>query len=211
MKRIILIALMAVCHAPQAAGAEDKRLVQAKEAARKAQAALQQVQQERDTLRQEQATALAERETLAQQLAQIEARARSGQARQAQTHQALGQAQAELERVRSDLASERARREKAEADAAEATARGQQALLAQRQVTAALSALLEKSVQALAQAEQANRQLHGLGLQAVDAYTQRTPEAMRARSEPFLQIGAVRLEEQAEVLRKAIDAQRVAP
>lgn len=210
--RIILITLMALCaQTTQAAGAEDKRLVQAKEAARKAQAALQQVQQERDALHQQQATTAAEKETLAQQLAQIEARARNGQARQAQTHQALGQAHAELERVRSDLASERSRREKAEADAAEATARGQQALLAQRQVTAALSALLEKSVQALAQAEQANRQLHGLGLQAVDAYTQRTPEAMRTRSEPFLQIGAVRLEEQAEVLRKAMDAQRVAP
>lgn len=210
--RIILITLMALCaQTTQAAGAEDKRLVQAKEAARKAQAALQQVQQERDALHQQQATTAAEKETLAQQLAQIEARARNGQARQAQTHQALGQAHAELERVRSDLASERSRREKAEADAAEATARGQQALLAQRQVTAALSALLEKSVQALAQAEQANRQLHGLGLQAVDAYTQRTPEAMRTRSEPFLQIGVVRLEEQAEVLRKAMDAQRVAP
>jgi chromosome segregation ATPase len=210
--RIILITLMALCaQTTQAAGAEDKRLVQAKEAARKAQAALQQVQQERDALHQQQATTAAEKETLAQQLAQIEARARSGQARQAQTHQALGQAHAELERVRSDLAIERSRREKAEADAAEATARGQLALLAQRQVTAALSALLEKSVQALAQAEQANRQLHGLGLQAVDAYTQRTPESMRARSEPFLQIGAVRLEEQAEVLRKAMDAQRVAP
>jgi hypothetical protein len=33
---------------------------------------------------------------------------------------------------------------------------------------------------------------------------------MRTRSEPFLQIGAVRLEEEAEALRKAMDLQRVA-
>ena len=79
------------------------------------------------------------------------------------------------------------------------------------QVTASVTTLLEKSTAALARAEEANRTLHGLGLQAVDAYTQRTPEAMRTRSEPFLALGAVKLEDEAENLRKALDAQRVVP
>lgn len=65
-------------------------------------------------------------------------------------------------------------------------------------------------MQALGKAEQANRSLHGLGLQAVQAYTERTPEAMRSRSDPFLALGAVRLEDEAEGLREALDAQRVA-
>jgi hypothetical protein len=34
---------------------------------------------------------------------------------------------------------------------------------------------------------------------------------MRTRSEPFLALGAVTLEDEAEGLRKALDAQRVAP
>lgn len=210
MKQALSVLLLALAvQAPHAADANDKRVTQAREAARRAQAALQQAQQERDTLRQQQAAASAEKEGLEQRLTRAQADARSGQAKQAQQQQALAQAQAELERLRHELAAERTQREKAEAAAAEATAKGQQALLAQRQVTASVSALLEKSVQALSRAEQANRTLHGLGLQAVDAYTQRTPEAMRTRSEPFLQIGAVRLEEEAETLRKAMDLHRV--
>lgn len=212
MKRAFATLLLALAaHAPQAADADDKRLALAKEAARRAQAALQQAQQERDTLRQQQAGAAAEQDALTQRLTRAQADARQGQAKQAQQQQALTQAQAELERLRAELAAERTQREKAEAAATDATAHGQQALQAQRQVTAAVSALLEKSVQALGRAEEANRNLHGLGLQAVEAYTQRTPEAMRTRSEPFLQIGAVRLEGEAETLRKAMDLQRVAP
>lgn len=210
-KLILGLALSVSAGLALAADNGDKRLAQAKEAARKAQAALQQAQQERDTLRQQQATTAAEKDALDQRLVKVQAEVRSSQSRQAQQSQALAGAQAELARVRAELADERARREKAEATAAETLAQAQQAVLAQRQVTASVSALLEKSTAALARAEEANRNLHGLGLQAVDAYTQRTPEAMRTRSEPFLALGAVKLEDEAETLRKALDAQRVVP
>ncbi|HEX5682699.1 MAG TPA: hypothetical protein VFY73_01580 [Ideonella sp.] len=193
------------------ADAGDKRLAQAKEAARRAQAALQQAQQERDTLRQQQAAAVAEKDALDERLSKAQADARSSHRRHTEQTQALASAQAELVRVRAELADERALREKAEAAAADTVSQAQQALQAQRQVTASVSALLEKSVAALARAEEANRALHGLGRQAVDAYTQRTPEAMRTRSEPFLALGAVALEDEAEKLRQALDAQRVAP
>ncbi|MFZ5551295.1 MAG: hypothetical protein ACOZJX_21545 [Pseudomonadota bacterium] len=210
-RALVTMMLVLAAQGPYAADANDKRLALAKEAARRAQAALQQAQQERDTLRQQQAGTAAENEAMARQLTQARAEARQEQARQARQQQALTQAEAELERLRAELAAERGQREKTETSAAEAVSRAQAELLAQRQVTASLSALLAKSVQALSRAEEANRQLHGLGLQAVEAYTRRTPEAMRTRSEPFLQIGAVRLEEEAETLRKAMDLQRVAP
>jgi chromosome segregation ATPase len=207
--RTLTIAL-ALAGSVAAHAADDKRLAQAKEAARKAQAALQQTQQERDTLRQQQAAMAAEKTALDERLSKAQADARASQSRHARQAQALAGAEAELARVRAELADERVRREKAEAAAAESIAQAQQALQAQRQVTASVSTLLEKSTAALARAEEANRTLHGLGLQAVDAYTQRTPEAMRTRSEPFLALGAVKLEDEAENLRKALDAQRVA-
>jgi hypothetical protein len=131
--------------------------------------------------------------------------------KQAQQAEALSRAEAELERLRTELAQEQGRREQAERAAAQTRAQGEQALLAQRQVTASVTALLEKSTAALARAEQANRSLHKLALEAVEAYSRRTPEAMRVRDEPFLGLGAVALEEEAENLRKALDAQRVAP
>jgi chromosome segregation ATPase len=207
--RTLTIAL-ALAGSVAAHAADDKRLAQAKEAARKAQAALQQTQQERDTLRQQQAAMTAEKTALDERLSKAQADARASQGRHAQQVQALAGAEAELARVRAELADERVRREKAEASAAEAIAQAQQALQAQRQVTTSVTTLLEKSTTALARAEEANRTLHGLGLQAVDAYTRRTPEAMRTRSEPFLALGAVKLEDEAENLRKALDAQRVA-
>jgi len=211
MIRCAALAVLCSVALAHAADGGDKRLAQAKEVARAAQAALQQAQQERDTLRQQQATDKAEKEQLAQRLSRAEGAARGEQAAKVQQAQALTVAQAELAQLRTELAAEHQRRERAERAAADATAQGQQALASQRQVTAAVTALLEKSVASLARAEQANRTLHGLGLQAVDAYTQRTPEAMRARSEPFLALGAVTLEEEAEGLRRALDAQRVAP
>lgn len=194
-----------------AADAPDKRLAAAREAARRAQAALQQAQSERDALRTQQAAAAAQQESLQARLAQAEAQSRSGRARQSQQAEALSRAQAELERLRVELAEERARREQAENAFAQGRAQGEQALAAQRQVTASVTALLEKSTAALARAEQANRSLHRLGLEAVDAYARRTPEAMRARDEPFLGLAAVSLEDEAENLRKALDAHRVAP
>ena len=81
----------------------------------------------------------------------------------------------------------------------------------QHRTTQAVGALLARSVKSLAAAEEANRQLHALGLKAVEAYTERTPEANRAKGEPFLGLATVRLENEAEALRRAMDAQRVTP
>ena len=78
----------------------------------------------------------------------------------------------------------------------------------QRRLNAAVVALLERSVAALAGAEAKNRTLHKLGLQAVEAWRIATPEGQHAGDEPFFGIASVRLEDQAETLRQALDAQR---
>lgn len=191
--------------APPADPAE-RRVQQARDLARQAQAALQQARQERDALQAASAATQAEKQALADRLAAAESRARSTQARD---HEALATAQAELARLREELAAERQAREQQQARADEALAAARQELAGQRQVAASVTALLERSTTALARAEQANRELHTLGLQAVDAYTRRTPEAMRAHDEPFLGLGKVALQDEADRLRQALDAQRV--
>jgi hypothetical protein len=209
--RALALCVLLTTGGAQAADAPDKRLAAARDAARQAQAALQQARAERDALQSQQATTAADKASLEARLAQTEAQSRNGRVKQAQQAEALSRAEAELERLRTELAQEQGRREQAEKAAAQTRAQGEQALLAQRQVTASVTALLEKSTAALAHAERANRSLHKLGLEAVEAYSRRTPEAMRVRDEPFLGLGAVALEEEAEHLRKALDEQRVAP
>lgn len=205
---LVWLALTGIAHA---ADTGDKRLAQAREVARQAQAAMQQAQQERDSLRQQQTTLAAEKDQLTQRLDRTEGERRTLQARERQQAEALRQAQEEAAHLRAELADETARRTNGEQKAADELTQARQALAAQRQVTASVTNLLERSVSALARAEEANRQLHALGLQAVQAYTERTPEAMRTRSEPFLGLGAVALDNEAETLRRALDAQRVAP
>lgn len=198
---MLLLGALAAGHpAAQAADGADKRVAAAREAARKAQAAQQQAEQERDRLRQEQAGLNSRQTQLERELGGSRAQVRSAQT-------ALAQVQAERDRLRDELA----RLKSEQQQLADRESQAQQALAAQRQLTQTLTGLLERSVAALGRAEQANRELHGLGLKAVEAYTQRTPDAWLARSEPFMGLGAVTLENEAEALRQALDAQRVVP
>jgi chromosome segregation ATPase len=193
---------------------DDKRSAQLREAARRAQAAAQQAQQElgnvkaeRDKLASEQAA-----RQQAAEAAQKQQRAQAGQL--AQSRQALAQSESERDQLRDALARETVAREQLQQqlDALQAEKfAAARSLDEQRRVTQAVTALLERSVKALAAAEDANRRLHSLGLAAVKAYTEATPEAMRAQSEPFLRLGAVDLENEAESLRRELDAQRMVP
>ena len=189
---------------------DDKRSVQLREAAKRAQAATQQAQQELATVK-------AERDQLAQagqgqrdQLAQVQAQGRAAAGQAARLKASVAQMTAERDQLKADLAREVAAREALalQFEKSQATAQATtQALDEQRRTTQALSALLERSVKSLTAAEEANRQLQALGLQAVAAYEADTPVAARARDEPFLGLAAVRLTDEAEVLRKAMAAQ----
>ena len=71
--------------------------------------------------------------------------------------------------------------------------------------------MLGRSVKALADAEAANQSLLRLGLQAADAYARATPEASRSRDNPLGGFAAVRLEDQAEALRREMAALQLKP
>ena len=188
---------------------DDKRSAQLREAARRAQQQLQQAQQELGTLKTERDKLAAQEQSNQQALAAEKAQSR-GQAASLRT--SLDRAKAEGDRLQGDLKNEQAQREALARELEESQAKLQataQTLEEQRRITQAVTALLERSVKALASAEDANRQLHALGLKAVTAYTQATPEAMRAHDEPFLGLAAVRLDNEAEELRRDMSNQRV--
>jgi len=190
---------------------DDKRSAQLREAARRAQQQLQQAQQELTGIKAERDKLAAQEQSNQQALAAEKAQSR-GQAASLRT--SLDRAKAEGERLQTDLKNEQTQREALAHELEEAQTKLQattQTLEEQRRITQAVTALLERSVKALASAEDANRQLHALGLKAVNAYTQATPEAMRAHDEPFLGLAAVRLDNEGEALKREMANQRVVP
>jgi chromosome segregation ATPase len=206
-----VVLLSALLLTPTAHAEDDKRSAQLREAARRAQQQLQQAQQELNGIKAERDKLAAQEQSNQQALAAEKAQSR-GQA--ATLRASLDRAKADGERLQGDLKTEQTQRE-ALAKELEATQTKlqttSQTLDEQRRITQAVTALLERSVKALASAEEANRQLHALGLKAVTAYTQATPEAMRAHDEPFLGLAAVRLDNEAEELRRDMANQRIAP
>lgn len=207
--RACLGLLSALVLVPAVHAEDDKRSAQLREAARRAQQQLQQAQQELGSIKTERDKLAAQEQSSQQALATAQAQSR-GQV--ASLRASLERSKADGERLQVDLKNEQAQRE-ATARELEATQTQLQAtsqtLEEQRRITQAVTALLERSVKALASAEDANRQLHALGLKAVTAYTQATPEAMRAHDEPFLGLAAVRLDNEAEVLRREMADQRI--
>lgn len=212
VRHLLIVALATSCLG--AAAQDDKRSAALREAARRAQAAAQAAQQEAASLRSERDALARAGESRQTELDQARAAQRSAAGQLAAARQTLAQTQserdalkAELERTRAagDEGTQRLVRQQAEAE------RLQAELAEQRRLTQTLGAMLQRSAQALAAAETANRQLQTLGLQAVDAYQHATPEAMRARDEPFLGLAAVRLGNEAELLRREMGALKLVP
>lgn len=212
VRRLLIVALAATCLSAHAQ--DDKRSAALRDAARRAQAAAQAAQQEAAGLRSERDALARAGESRQTELDQARAAQRSTAGQLAAARQALAQSQAERDTLKADLArssaerdegAQRLVRQQAEAE------RLQAELAEQRRLTQTLAGLLEHSVQSLSAAETANRQLQALGLQAVDAYQHATPEAMRARDEPFLGLAAVRLGNQAELLRREMGALKLVP
>lgn len=208
----LLLALMGLGGHAQAE--DDKRSAQLREAARRAQAAAQQAQQEAASLRAERdklGAADAQRQA---ELAKAQAQGRSATAQLAAARNAQQAAEASNEQLRKELASMQAERDTLNQQLAKLQTQwesSQQALAEQQRITQATVALLGRSVKTLAEAEEANRQLQALGLQAVAAYETATPEAARARDLGFMGIASVRLTDQAEQLRRAMAGQRLVP
>jgi chromosome segregation ATPase len=188
---------------------DDKRGAQLREAARRAQQAAQQAQQELATVRTERDRLAAEDEGRKAQLATAQSQRSVALAKASALGAELARLGAERDRLQADLAAADTARQQLEKqlEASQTeSANTAQTLAEQRRVTATVVTLLERSVKALAAAEEANRQLQALGLKAVEAYASATPEAVRARDEPFFGVAAVRIEAEAEELRRAMGA-----
>lgn len=186
---------------------EDRERIQL----RRMQAALQESQAHLAALQAEKAGWQRDKETHTAELQRSQAGARGLQAQQEQ-------AQRQLEQLRQQLAQAGTTAQQTQAAAGEREAALQQQLLRQqrevaelRQGNAALAGLLERKTQALVAAEARNRELHGLGMEAVDRWLAKTPGELNLQREPLLGWGAVRAEDRAEALRARIDAQRQPP
>lgn len=184
-----------------------------REALRRAQAALQQSQQERDTL-------LAEKAALERRLQEAEAAARQGGGRLAALQRDLVMQRERADGLQAELQAQReAAARQAEALAQErghAEARWREQLaqvqgeLAERTgANRGLTARLEQVAAQLAEAKARNRRLHLLGSEAVELYATKNPAETLRQSDPLLGLATVRIEGLAETLRLRLDAERV--
>jgi hypothetical protein len=69
--------------------------------------------------------------------------------------------------------------------------------------------LLQRSTEALADAEAKNRQLHTLAVQAVERYRSKTPAETAMQGDPLFGLTQVRIENVADELRAQMDAQKI--
>ena len=192
-----------------------------REALRRAQAALQQAQQQRDALQ-------AEKLALEQGQAEQKALATRLQAQ-------AGASRAELQRLRTEadqvpaLQAQLAAEQKAlaslraQADTAAAEARARQAAL-RDELTAlrsqhderlmanrALVARLAAATTALGEAQARNGRMHAAALQAIERLRDLSPRERALQNDPLLGVASVRLHADAEALLQQLDAQRQPP
>jgi DNA repair exonuclease SbcCD ATPase subunit len=216
MHRHSALALAACLLFAGSAQAEDKAASKDRELLRRAQAALRAEQEQRGSLEREKGTLSQEKQKLQEDVKRqgSQLAAAQGQARKSSIQ--LDQARSEAEQLKSQLESQQS------ANAQEQTALRQQVeqlrrqlsqtqqVLAERtQANQTLVSLLERSTQALSDAETKNRELYAAGLKAVQAYRQKGVVSALAQREPVFGFGSVQVENIAEDLRTQIDAQRV--
>lgn len=191
------------------AQAQDAKVSKEREALRRAQTALRAAQDQQSALQADKAKAESEAAAAQKDAAAAKAQIASTAAR-------LKAREAEVEALRSQLQAAKTAQQQTEAQAGER----EQALLMQLQATRqesgarllanqSLTALLERSTQALADAEAKNRQLYALGQALVQRYTGRSALDTALLGDPILGLTAIRFEDQAEKLRAELAAQRV--
>lgn len=207
MSKHLAIALLAL--ASLAAHGQDAKVSKEREALRRAQAALRSAQEQQSTLQADKARAEAQAAAAQKDAAGAKALVAGGAAR-------LKAREAELAALRLKLQAAEAAQQQADARAAEREQTLQQQLLAERQEGAerrqanqVLAQLLERSTQALTDAEGKNRQLYAIGQDLAQRLAGRSPLDTALQQDPVLGLTAVRLEDQAETLRAAIEAQKL--
>lgn len=206
MKHFV-IALLAV--ASLTAQAQDAKPSKEREALRRAQAALRAAQEQQSTLQADKAKAEADVASAKQDALAARAQVASNTAR-------LKAREAELTALRTQLQAAKDAQTQGDSKAVEREQALQQQLLALRQqsderqqANQALTRLLERSTQALADAEAKNHKLYAIGQDLVLRYTGRSPLDTALQQDPLLGLTAVRFEDEAEKLRAALDAAKL--
>lgn len=206
--RAMRLGLALLLFASLGAQAQDTKVSKEREALRRAQAALRAAQEQQSTLQADKARAEAETAAARQDAAGARARAASGVAR-------LRARDAEVAELRVQLQAAQDARQQAEAQAAERErALQQQAAAAEREAAArlaanqALSQLLERNTQALAEAQARNQRLYALGKELIERQVGRSDFDRVLQRDPVFGLAAVRSEDEAEKLRAALEAQR---
>jgi len=206
--RLRLIAL-SLALAAATAHADDKRLEQTREALRRAQAALQAAQSQRDQLQQDKAKLEQDRQGTDAALAQARTQARDAAAHGARADAGLAAAGAERDRLRNELEAMRGEREElarrleaAQGQVAEAQTRAAD----QRRTSVALNTLLQRSVQSLADNEKQNLALYGVGQRALGAYRQCELHGSGSSDGELPGLPQVKLTNFSEQIRRDMDA-----
>ena len=205
--KLFAIALLAI--ASLAAQAQDAKPSKEREALRRAQAALRAAQEQQSTLQADKAKADAD-VTSAKKDALV------ARAQVAGSTAKLKAREAELASLRDQLQAAKEAQTQGDAKALAREQALQQQLLALRQqsderqqANQALTRLLERSTQALADAQARNHKLYALGQDLLQRYTGRSPLDTALQQDPLLGLTAVRFEDEAERLRAALDAHKL--
>ena len=177
---------------------------------RRAQAALQESQTKLDALQAEKAALIADKATLS---ADMQRQRTASRGQQVQREQAL---QGQVEQIRKEAAAATAGQQQKQAQATEREAqlqaqltKSRQELAELRQSNTGLAALLTGKTEALTTAAEMNRELHALGMLAIERWLNKTQFEGSLQTEPLFGINGVRVEDSAEALRARIDAQRL--
>jgi DNA repair exonuclease SbcCD ATPase subunit len=192
---------------------EDKKAGREKEALRRTQQALRTAQERQSALEREKA-ALALKLDAESRKAETEVAGAQRAARASRS--SLAGAQAEISRLKSELDALRAR---SDSDRQAVTEQNNtlkrslqetQHLLVERTQTAtSLARLLDRSTQALANAERKNRDLYASSRLLLDLYRNKSAGDALAQREPLLGFAEVALENEAEALRTQLEAHRL--
>lgn len=209
---ITVLSLVLLSAAP-AHAQEDKKAGREKEALRRTQQALRTAQERQSALEREKA-ALALKLDTESRKAETEVAGAQRAARASRS--SLASAQAEIARLKAELDALRTR---SDGDRQTLTEQNntlkrslqetQQLLVERTQTATSLARLLDRSTQALANAEQKNRDLYASSRLLLDRYRNKSAGDALAQREPLLGFAEVTLENEAEALRTQLEAHRL--
>lgn len=196
------------------AQAQDGKASKEREALRRAQTALRAAQEQQSTLQADKAKAEAAAQAALKDATAAQAQAAGlGKRLKAQEGQitALQAQVAELQQALSGAQGALATAQTNERELQRQLAMANETAAARLRSAQSVATLLERSTQALAEAEAKNQKLHDIAQQAIKLYASRSRMDAALLGEPFTGIAGVRLEDQAERLRMEAAPQAVAP